>query len=306
MIPLGVLAAAGRTSETDSGLWSPANLAVPFWLYDESEITFYPAEDNEVSQWGFISDGIYVGQTTEANRPELVASGLNGRRYVEFNSGTTAHRMTRNTAETQALFKNRSNAWLFGVHRKRASDAGVNRQIFIGYDSGTSTRIGVRCSSTVGANRIQFLAKRLDADSASSIVATTDMGTDWYMWLAIMDWSTGTGYIYINGELDTSGSVTSAGTTSNTDAVGSSGVPLVVGNNAGGTTNADIDLAELICNVDQVLDTDDIDNLFGYAAHRWGLASELPAEHPYKDAPPGGGLAPPDPEVESLWVGATE
>lgn len=47
----------------------------------------------------------------------------------------------------------------------------------------------------------------------------------------------------------------------------------------------DLDVAEVICYEGAVSDAD-YQRAEGYLAHRWGLADSLPAEHPYKGAPP--------------------
>ena len=45
------------------------------------------------------------------------------------------------------------------------------------------------------------------------------------------------------------------------------------------------DLAELVA-VPAALSTDDRQKVEGYLAHKWGLSESLPADHPYKAAPP--------------------
>lgn len=306
MIPLGVLAAAGRAaSGPEGGLWTWEELSPVMILDDQVELVLSGASEVEI--WGVPGSGLNVFQTVGGYRPQLLPAELNGKRAVRFDGAITRMRR-QSSAESKGIFRNRSNAWMFGVHRKRGLDAGTqNRQIFLGYDSGSSTRFGVRAGSgSGGANRLQLVAKRLDSESAGAVsAASAATGTDWYMWLAIMDWTTGVGTLWIDGDLNNSGTVTTSGMTSNTDAVGSDGFPIAVGNNAGGSAGGDVDLAALVCNVDQALATADIDKLFGCAAHRFGLAGRLRADHPYKSSPPGGGGPPPTPTVKSLWVGAT-
>lgn len=301
MIPVGILAAAGRSAAVVSDLWTPASLAPQLWLGDSQPIV---KGSTNVEGWGDPSNGLNVLQSDGSYQPTFTEAGLGGRRYVSFDGSNDVMVRISSTA-AQDLFRNRNSAWMFGVHRKRATDAGVTKQLFLGYDNGSSTRFGIRASSSSAANKLQMVVKRLDGDSAAGVEATVATTTDWYMWLAVMSWTTGVGSIYINGEFDIDEALTSSGSTSNTAAVGSGSVPLTLGNNAGRSAGADVDLAELICNVDQVLTTDDIDKLFGYAAHYYGLESELPIAHPYKSvAPTGGGAPPVTPAVEALWLGA--
>lgn len=80
------------------------------------------------------------------------------------------------------------------------------------------------------------------------------------------------------GSLD--GTVTTGGA-----AAGAPSANLVL--NSGGAANvAGMDLGEIVA-IQGALSVDDRQKLEGYLAHRWGLAANLPSDHPYKTTPPG-------------------
>lgn len=54
---------------------------------------------------------------------------------------------------------------------------------------------------------------------------------------------------------------------------------------ASGGDGSAFDLSELVV-LSPVASQDVIDRTFGYLAHKWGLTANLPADHPYKNAPP--------------------
>lgn len=302
MIPVGLL--GGATPRAPVGtLWTPWDLATPplMVLNDQEPLT----GSSVAEEWGISTNGLNMLQSNGSFQPTVTAAGLNGRRIVSFDDSNDV--MTRqSSAGCQNIFRNKTHAWAFGVHKKRTLDGvATSCQLLLGYNNSTGTRFGIRTGSTNAANKLQLLARRLDADSTGALEASVATGTSWYMWLAVMDYATGLATIYINGEPDTSQTITSTGATSNTAASGG-GVPLTLGNNAGGTTPGDVDLAELVVG-DVPLDSDEIDQLFGYAAHHWGLTASLDSGHPYKSAPPyGGGSPPPAPTTEWLWVQAVK
>ena len=66
----------------------------------------------------------------------------------------------------------------------------------------------------------------------------------------------------------------------------SSSTPVFIGKTAsGGTTLYNSDIAEILCYKTTLL-TSDRQTIEGYLAWKWGLQGNLPANHPYKNAPP--------------------
>jgi hypothetical protein len=58
-----------------------------------------------------------------------------------------------------------------------------------------------------------------------------------------------------------------------------------VGANTVNSEAGNMDLYELIV-INETVSTDTRQKIEGYLAHKWGLTSDLPADHPYKNAAP--------------------
>lgn len=263
-----------------------------FWINNESPIT--DAGGGALSQWNDISGSdLHLTQATSGERPVANATGIDGKQMVAFDGSND--NMANSSTRVRDFFRARSHGWMFGVTRKQFVDlTDIDRQVFLSLSSDSANRFGVRIgANTGGANQFRFLTKRLDADATVSLSATGTVGTDWIMWLVKMDWLTGAGTIYINGDLDvTNPTLTSAGNTSNT-AGASNSRTFVVGTNSSNSIPADTDIAELLTGVDYDLTTDDIDKMFGHAAHKYDLTALLDVAHPYKtDAPERGPWTP--------------
>lgn len=267
------------------GTWNPSNLAVPpkFWVNDSSSVL--DAGAGACSQWNDISSSGYnLTQASGTNRPLIVAAAQNGRRIIRFDG--LDNYMNNSGAGAKDLFRNTSAAWAMVVVKKAALDGvATNRNIIMGSTpTAGSARFLVSIGSTSGANRPRLAVRRLDADSAGLVTAASAVDTNYHMLLTIADWANGDGFIWKDGALtDSNTSMTTSGSTSNTAA----NDPFTVGAGSDSIAGpADVDLAEAIIGTGSLPDSTEIDKLFGYAAHRWGLASLLDVSHPYKSAPP--------------------
>lgn len=98
-----------------------------------------------------------------------------------------------------------------------------------------------------------------------------------------VSWTDGVARLYVNGKLDAEDSSTLiAGLTSDLTPPSIS-----LGGSAVATNSyADIDLAAVLVGNGELPSGEEIDKLFGWAAHRFGLIESLPVDHPYRDAPP--------------------
>lgn len=103
--------------------------------------------------------------------------------------------------------------------------------------------------------------------------------------LLSMDYAAGRGRVYVNGEMTAeNASLTSTGNTSDTN---DTSYPTIgTGYIAGVEAPSLADMACYILGAGSLPSDDEIDKLFGWAAHYWGLESELPSGHTYKSAPP--------------------
>jgi hypothetical protein len=286
MIPFPYQAAqAGMAGGGVSGtLWTPSNLgSLPFaWYNDASSMTL---TGSAVDDWGDIGTGGFnLVQTVAADKPTRVAAGLNGRRTVLFD-GSTDHLDTAGLIAARQVFKNTTAGYIFCVYKKTAVAGSTNQIIALNYTGTGGSRLTLAANSAVGAeaNRARLVARQLDAHAAGQLYDTGSSGsTAWQMVLATMDWANGDGTLYIDGaQVAQNLALTSSGSTSNTDG----SLAFSLGADAGGASAADIEVGEYLH--DNYLPSGtEIDKLFGYLAHRWGLTANLPGGHPYKTTPP--------------------
>lgn len=300
MIPLGTLGAAHPRS-TAVGPWTPAALGVQQWLNDESPV--FDAGGGACSLWEDISGlGRHFEQAaTASKRPLIDPTGLNGRRIVTFDGGDIM-----SSDDARGIFRNVPAGYLFGLYRLGVTDASPTQRAFYwfsrGGGAGTSSRLTLGAANSSGvANAPYFGGRRLDGDAFAGAASSTPRAVQWVMALGVCDYVGRRADLYVNGVLDSSGTGLwgSGGNTADTD---SNGVTL--GGILSEAAYFQGSIAEVFAGVG-VPASEEIDKVFGYAAHRWGLAANLPPGHPYKDAPPEGGPppAPAPATVESMWVG---
>lgn len=273
-----LLAAAGAAP----GLWTPANLtaAPKLWQNDSGSVT--DAGSGACSLWGATSPATHaLDQGTGANRPLIVASALNGRRGIRFD-GTNDHF----DLSERGIFNNVATGWCFFVWKRTVSTGGGSSRVLCQHLTATSnTRFAVLCDSAAAPDCINFQARRADADSTAVLTGAIPVNSGAHMALCTLDYANRTGTIYVDGTQDVQNTTfTTAG--SATSATNSSISPRF-GISSTGTAPFDGDMYETLTGSGAaLLSAGEIDKLFGYAAHRWGLTSLLPALHPYKSVAP--------------------
>jgi hypothetical protein len=263
--------------------WTPASLGTfPFLWYDPATAVT-DAGAGACSRWDNQNvNGYYLEQSSPGDRPLIVPGGVNGLRLLRFD-GTSQFMRTAGPSP-RAIFQNASYGYIFVVFKRAVSTGGGATRLlmFNGNNTTNGARFSLYCDNTTTGDKMQMIVRRLDADSAATLTGTVSVNSGWHMALAIMDWSVGDGFIYVDGTLDVSNtSLTTSGNTSNTAATSNSSL---AAGQAGGAY-ADIDCPELFAGA-YLPTAGEIDRIFGYAAHRYGLTSLLPGGHPYKTTPP--------------------
>lgn len=272
------------------GPWTPANLAAHpvLWVNDDSSAT--DVGSGACSQWNDISGNAYhLTQGTSANRPLIVSSGLNSRRTIRFDGSNDM--LLNNSTGARSVAQNVTSMLAFLVYKRTATDSTqrVATHIPTG-TSGTDTdRFSIYCGSPSDPNKVIGIVRRNDADSAASIIQSAAGGTAWQMVMLRTDYTNGDGWLDIDGANNqTNTSFVSNGSTQNTlstYALTMGGTPSVPGSSPGTNNAANIEVAEYVVSQGNLSSTE-VDKLFGYAAHRWGLTSSLPSGHPYKTVAP--------------------
>lgn len=271
--------------------WTPAELAsstLKMWLNEKSDVT--DSSGYATAWYDHGNDRVTMSSVTAGTYPLINASGLNSMRTLTFDG--TNDRLSNSGTAAKALTRNVSKAWVFAVVKKTALDgAATDRSIFFASNgtASSSARFYLNVGSataTTSTNTPQIRARRLDADAVQSVErAGGAVDTNFHMILATMDYTATTGTIYYDGATDGQNtSMLTTGSTSNT--ASSSGLVIAAINTSSFAAHANIEVAEMIIGSGTLPDSTEIDKLFGYAAHKWGLTSLLSGGHTYKNRAP--------------------
>ncbi len=242
--------------------WTPAMLigGAALWL-DADDPATLTLQSGVVAEWRDKSgNGRHVGQSTVSYRPALGTQGANGRAVVSWGSThqglQTTQTLTLGDFDVFAVFRDT------GVTQyERIVDHDYVNGFWLGRDSGAagSWRSGVR-ESALPHGRATPLT-----DGTWNLIQSGRSGT--------------TATIRGNGGAPVTGTV--SGATSGAQRIG-------IGSYANGTTSQALvngSIAEVLL-VPRALPDADRQRVEGYLAHRWGTAALLPADHPYRAAPP--------------------
>lgn len=253
-------------------LWTPADVTTQLWL-DPSDAASRTLVGSAISQLTDKSGaGNTVTQGTSSKRPTLLTADLNGLDTASFDGSTDAlsdgsNSVGRNVSALAlaVLFKPDAVNADRRIFNNATGTSAVNARVLVGFNASSEFRVGGR---------------RLDADSyvEDVSVSAAAYAGQWTILVCCFDYAGANLAIRVNGAEESSGAYLTSGSTSNTASTGGG-----VGGRVDGTTNYfDGSLAELIVQPSIA----DAEKLEGYLAHKWGLASLLPALHPYKSDPP--------------------
>ncbi len=260
-------------------LWGPDKLASPplVWLDDESELT---ASGGRASQWRDRTvNNWQFAQSSLSFQPSVLSEELNGRRALRFDGSDDFL-----SCSIPQMQRAAATGWALTVYRKRSSDSsGTARVLLYCPTADNASRFNLQTGGP-SANAPSLNVRRRDNDSTGALDSSSARVGEWLLRLDVMEWSTGTGRILLNGaQVAEKAGLTSAGVTDNTEphrygtAIGATGM---------GSNPGDVDVAAVVVGSGTSLSADEVDKLFGWAAHRYGLSGSLPPEHPFKNAPP--------------------
>jgi hypothetical protein len=278
-------------------LWTPHHLPrqPDFFLDNTSVITDVSGNASQWNRCPHFPAGSFAGQNTSnwhvyqtnaANRPQIIDTGLNGLRTIRAdgsNDFMIATAAAEGANSSKDIFRNKTAGYCFFVFKRTSlSSTGLPQTIFNNMGSTNSIRFatGINAAST----KIRLAVRQIDTGDLYVMLSDSNVeDTEWHIGMCVMDWSSRTGKIYIDGVLDTENTTLtpSAGPTVDT---ASSVYPSIFARD-GSIDPGNIELAEIFAH-GVLPSNDDIDRMFGYAAHKWGLTGNLPAEHPYKTSPP--------------------
>jgi len=284
--------------------WSPSNLTdLQCWLDASDSTTLFdaatggslPANNGSIGRWEDKSGNYYHADDLvnssnvkiDTARPTRVIAAQNGLDAINFASQGFDH------LSSGPMLRNRSSALVAHVSKYNGT-------------SGSSWIWSHEAYNDV-RNRFQFGRFSLEGqrndtgDTPVRVYGTSDgtssstNDTDWHLHVGVLDWASGTMEYFIDGESKGSASYTSgSGNTGDTDAtLNASYRRTVIGvTQANSATFSkvpdDTRIGELICVAQSSgsYTLEDRQILEGYLAYKWGLATNLPVDHPYKNSPP--------------------
>jgi hypothetical protein len=255
-------------SETDgvsSVLWTPADTATALWLDASDTTTVLAGASDNVYQWSDKSgNDLHATQDTAGSQPTTNSRTLNGINVLDFASDYLITTLNINRPDTPdlsvfAVFAQDATVGDFGLFG--ADNGGWDRLVLLNFDSSTGNEWGVANASGTTA----FEATRTSDTSDHILSILWDSGV------------TNGSQVGLDG----------VSPTIFTEAVGSAGYTTTgIGTiRPTGTYPLDGYIAEMVF-LTSIADEATRQKVEGYLAWKWGLESNLPINHPYKNGRP--------------------
>ena len=243
--------------------WTPEDIAsgLQGW-YDASDASTIVKSGSSVSQWNDKSgSGFNLSQSTTSRQPQS-GSTINSLNALNFTGSDL--RTSSNPFGSQV-----SNAAIFMVAKTDSTNNGTAFSL-----TGTPSNAN-RWNAHLGWGTTAYFDA--GGTSGDQRINKTGWSTSGEVWLAGLYNSTTdqVQQIYKNGSLFVGDSSAQAVTTAGNLFIGSDGR----------STFQDMTLGEVVI-INGTVSTALREKIEGYLAHKWGMAGNLPASHPYKNAAP--------------------
>jgi hypothetical protein len=263
MVAVVAMGIVGLMVGVANASWTPADIPnIVLWL-DADDTGTITDTAGAVSQWNDKSGNANHVTATSTQEPITGSSTIGGLNVLLFDGSNDImanSSFAMSTANMSVFVVRRqvsetsSRTWNIG---KNSDEQGAVRE----GSNGSGTRVyGYRWPDNGGVG--------LTGDLLSHVTCYVKTGT------ALEE-------AYIDGTLEGTKTATLTTFTSEQMSIG-----------AGGGYEANVEFAEMVV-VSSALSTADRQKVEGYLAWKWGLEGNLPADHPYKTAAPGGAAATP-------------
>lgn len=260
--------------------WTPADLgaSLALWL-DADDSSTITLDGSNVSQWDDKSgNGFHLSQSSAASQPLYEATGMNSKPAL---NNLTGRYMARGTTP---MFRNVNGATIVAVYQATLPLAGgISNGMTMFVNSGGSggpTRFALTTEPSPGtAGTYSVAGRRLDADSYATVSSSTSLTANPIIWMGNADYANAQANTWLDGAPDiVNAAFQTAGSTSNTDSLG-----IGLFSNVDGSldTYDNTRMGEVLL-INATMSTEDRQKLEGYLAWKWGLAENLPADHPYR------------------------
>lgn len=244
--------------------WDPSQLSSLEAWYKADAITGL-SDGDPVSSWLDVTSNNHDLSATSTNEPVYKTAILNGLPVVEFD-GTETDLGVSSTG----VINSAADAWVYVVHTvdNAASNPFV---LYISTTSNSTARLAIQPRST-GSVWFRVQGSAIGDTSAGATTSAT-----WF--ITGMRTDGATLHAYQDGtELSLTNSTITSGFPAETAAV------MRLGNDNSGS-NLDGYIAEVVIG-NEALSDSEREKVEGYLAHKWGLTSSLPNDHPYKSSAP--------------------
>ena len=258
---------------TTTGAWSPARLTSTACWLDAADASTITLVGTNVSQWNDKSgNGRHATQATSENRPTYISSGMNSLGLVDWDGSNDAMTISGAVGGASTLHALLSADNTYSMAWAVKPDIISNQAVLLYVPEGSWKFLveiksdgGLYWGDTPDGYRIY---------SGGSFFVINN-GT----FFTLIKTGSGAGTAHVAGTLNTSFTNQGSGL-SNTPSLGAA---FILGQYPG--IFYDGKIAEIIIS-NYSWDTSERQQVEGYLAHKWGLTSSLPADHPYKNAAP--------------------
>ena len=253
------------------GAWSPTHLAsIACWLDASDTATIILVSGTNVSEWRDKSGNErHATQATSANQPTYISSGMNSLGLVDWDGSNDAMTISGGTTTLHSALSadnTYSMAWVV----KPDTISGQEVLLYVPEDG---WKFLVEIKSDGGLYWGDITSNYRIYSGGSFFGANTGS------FFTLIKTGSGAGTAHVAGTLNNTFTIQGSGL-SNTPSLGSA---FILGQYPGLFYNGK--MAEIIIS-NYSWDTSERQQVEGYLAHKWGLTSSLPNDHPYKSTTP--------------------
>lgn len=249
--------------------WSPLRIQPKLYLDTDSAVWSGGVGSN-INSWVDIS-----GTQSEFLRNGSVTKTADG--ALSIPSGDNY--LYNDSVKAKSILSGIGKAWVFMVVKPKVD----NVTVFMVTDT-SGDRSAPRLAILYDSGKFATLSSRNNFTSGGFFYSNPVAVNEYQMVLLEHDWQTGRAAWHINGVADIfdNNRITDKGLTNTSQAYNR----VFVGQYATSNDSTPHEQKSLVIYTDKTLTQAEIDNLFGYAAHKHGLTNKLPANHPYKTVAP--------------------
>lgn len=256
--------------------WTPENLtnAVKLWVSSDSVVV---DGSNRISQLTDKSGNSYHFTQSNNNYKPILAN-VDGNTVIRFDGSNDYVNSTLGLS----LTANTNKIWSFAVFKLNAVPSSATGVVFSAKrgDSNESNRFS--STITVAGRSVDYFGRADTGSGGSHHYPYIFTSGDYVMTYVALDHSVAQSIISVNGlEANTIATGLGTGVTSN-----STSTYHIIGAGRPDREYLDFDLIDLMVSSGSLPTSNELDRLFGWAAHKYGLTDNLPINHPYKTLVP--------------------